>query len=1154
MPAQITADALRSNTRQPVAPTLSTNTHLNALAQLGPLKLRCDRSFVSLLDTSIQYIIAEATQSISLRHSTRHDCPQDALFLGVQALHKSYGVCPNTVQVFTDPTGQHAVDNPEIVANTSRYIIRDFRVLDGYKDRPYVKGFPHMRSYAEVPMKSSNGRVIGSYCVVDTELREDFFADQTVYILQEIADSIVEYLELVTVGQNHDRGARLMEGLSLFADGKSTRTPTLEHMHAASTSTLGAAETTAPSWPPQCPSLDHSMSLTNSSDIGPSDHVALDDVPKEDPVMQDPASRSRAASDASDHDLAHDHHHSATLDALPTHAPQPSPVADYRTTFSRAANLIREAIEIDGLVFLDASIDGADDSIRKSLSRRGSSISDSASILESLNLNQASDTSPGRAFEPQSYESHSRQCHVLGSSLTTAGARSIRGESRAPLVLSEASLQFLVREYPHGHIFAADDYGVLFDRATSDGDEPLIVGGEMRSKLTTDALPHELQDLFETARSIIFLPVWDFTQEEFFAGLIGWTTDPTRVFDREDVTCMAAFGDAVKTELARLEALDVARTKSDFVSSISHELRSPLHGILASAEILNDLLTNDSQSEMVQMIENCGSTLLDTLNHLLDFSRLDAYNNSKGQSRKTANAINAREGVYGRLDVENLSELLQEVVQGVHFGQTSNHAVHAGLSGRSDKTQGNVQCVAVDKAQSAVAVFIDIEKRSDWRIAVRVGAWKRIIMNLFANSLKYTRSGYVKVSLKRVSPSPEGQSQQSQIHLTVRDTGIGMSPHYQKHHLFKPFAQENTLSSGTGLGLSIVKQIVDSLSGSINVKSAQGVGTRIDVVIPVNVETSAAEALPRPDSQVLDPAGALHGKTLCLVLPESSLGDRHFTSEYQDIDSKTIRTTKSLLTKLARTYLGMEVRSAQSLDEAQGDFLIVDNSFHADLPATLPQSSAVLNPRKIIILGSAMNQQGSQYTSLRYPIGPRTLSRALIASLDTKSETPITSTAQNYNVLDEPRRDDSFEHDRTPDPVEIPDVTSPSSSSSSRHLLLVDDNVINLRILSSYVKKLGCTAVLAENGQEAIDKFKSSERPFDVVFMDISMPLVDGFEASRAIREYEREISTVRPTRIIALTGLGSEASRQQASVSGIDEFRTKPVPMKDVKAVVENT
>jgi signal transduction histidine kinase len=94
-----------------------------------------------------------------------------------------------------------------------------------------------------------------------------------------------------------------------------------------------------------------------------------------------------------------------------------------------------------------------------------------------------------------------------------------------------------------------------------------------------------------------------------------------RIFNAGDLDYLSAFGNSIMAEVSRIEAFALSRAKSDFISSISHELRSPLHGILAGTELLRDTMTQTSESAMLNNIDACGNMLLDTMNHLLDYAK-----------------------------------------------------------------------------------------------------------------------------------------------------------------------------------------------------------------------------------------------------------------------------------------------------------------------------------------------------------------------------------------------------------------------------------------------------------------------------------------------------------------------------------------------------
>lgn len=141
-----------------------------------------------------------------------------------------------------------------------------------------------------------------------------------------------------------------------------------------------------------------------------------------------------------------------------------------------------------------------------------------------------------------------------------------------------------------------------------------------------------------------------------------------------------------------------------------------------------------------------------------------------------------------------------------------------------------------------------------------------------------------------------------------------------------------------------------------------------------------------------------------------------------------------------------------------------------------------------------------------------------------------------------------------PPAVDEPTYPSPKPQAPGNDYLLVDDNPINLKILSSYMHKLGLPYQTATNGQEAVDAFVRDPSRFRCVFMDISMPVMDGFQATRLIRAYESGMDVpAAPTSIFALSGLASASAQQEALWSGVDLFLTKPVKLKELGSILRS-
>lgn len=119
-------------------------------------------------------------------------------------------------------------------------------------------------------------------------------------------------------------------------------------------------------------------------------------------------------------------------------------------------------------------------------------------------------------------------------------------------------------------------------------------------------------------------------------------------------------------------------------------------------------------------------------------------------------------------------------------------------------------------------------------------------------------------------------------------------------------------------------------------------------------------------------------------------------------------------------------------------------------------------------------------------------------------------------------------------------------------VLLVEDNEINLKLLVAYMRKLKLWHATAINGLEALNAYKEANGEFDVVFMDISMPIMSGIESTKHIRKFEKE-NDLDPVALVALTGAANPDTRQEAFSSGVDLFLTKPVPMKSLKVMLDD-
>ena len=325
--------------------------------------------------------------------------------------------------------------------------------------------------------------------------------------------------------------------------------------------------------------------------------------------------------------------------------------------------------------------------------------------------------------------------------------------------------------------------------------------------------------------------MWDQSRARWFSACVVWTYSPLRLFSQEsEVAYLAAFNDVVVAEIHRLEALNSDTAKSDFISSISHELRSPLHGILGSVECLQEQSFDSFSDGLISQIDICGRTLLDIVDHLLDFSKINYHAKNKAlmkegsKSRRRISGSAERMSQLGGMMSEDVDIALDEVTE-----EVVETAVYSFCCSRDKQT-------ILDR-KVAVVFDIDRDVDSNWRCRVPQGGWKRICINLVSNSLKYTSEGYIRVGL-RAEPIP-GKRKRFNAIFSVTDSGKGMSREFVGNHLFKAFSQEDSLMEGTGLGMSLVAKIVKAMGGKIEVQSEKGLGTTMNVTVPLDHSSRA---------------------------------------------------------------------------------------------------------------------------------------------------------------------------------------------------------------------------------------------------------------------------------------------------------------------------
>ncbi|KAF2997074.1 hypothetical protein E8E13_002486 [Curvularia kusanoi] len=745
--------------------------------------------------------------------------------------------------------------------------------------------------------------------------------------------------------------------------------------------------------------------------------------------------------------------------------------------------------------------------------------------------------------------------------------------------MSHLELTRLMDRHPDGAIWYATTAGFMQVK-----DETLI-------EIDLEEEARKLASVFGSVKQLVFKPLTDRTSRKRLGACIAWRTQSTPVFtDSVDLRSMNAFMHVIECELARFDASHVAKQKTTFVSNVSHELRTPLHGVLGAVQLLTESGLDPMQKSLADIITTCGATLHETLTSVLSYAKINQFERRQHEYRQrhppdTVWALTDKDGLASGPDRDyeglyictNLAMLCEEILGVLEAGK-SFHSPHAG----------------------EVTVVCNVEHEQNWTYHTEPGAFRRIAVNLIGNALKYTKSGSIVVTLSADRMIKDGHRVSNDLTsgrtltLTIEDTGRGMSKDFMDNQLFVPFSQEDPTSThGVGLGMSIVKSLVSLLSGEIEVRSEEGKGTKMSVKIPMrlcapgNCEKGEASTKFDQDVQTIRERGFS-----VVVYGFPQYVRESLTNYLRDwFECKLLEPTLD-----ARPDIVL-------VDEGNGDILDAVKRTSKVYGRRGVLLSIVMVPSR---LGKKMDTIDGyiKWERVPRPLGPTNVANSLLSCLEklddlrrhgenaTIDEEATEGGSQqrkasvnlqelqkilpndgympslgNLQISEAPQssspppkaakpRNVPFKQTLTenqPGKMEKPSmkseerrIASTADSTLDLRILIVDDNALNLRLLWAFFKKKGYRNVSqAMDGQQAVEAVQNSDDGVDIIFMDLSMPVMDGFEATRQIRKMESDnhrAPTVKDSVIIALTGLASQEDEDGAFDAGVDLFLTKPV------------